>query len=397
MADSFGLKIGLEGEKEFKSQLAQINQSFKVLGSEMKLVESQFDKNDKSVEALTQRNQVLEKSIDSEKKKIETLKSALKNASDSFGENDKRTQNWQIQLNNAQSELNKMERELKENTAALNETDKALDNAGKEADKFGKEIEESKEESKEASKVFEGLGKVATALGVTLAAAVVAVGAACVKCGKALVSMSKEGASYADDILTQSTVTGIATDKLQEYMYAAELVDVSVETLTRSMKKNINAMKSAQNGSSSYVEAYNKLGVSVTDVEGNLRDSEAVYWEIIEALGKVENETERDALAMTILGKSAQDLNPLIEAGSDKMAALAKEAHEAGYVLSDEMLSKYGDYDDALQRLNNGATAAKNALGGILLPILTTLAQDGTSLLNDLQKEYRMQMVIYQK
>ena len=66
MADNFGLKIGLEGEKEFKASLAQINQSFKVLGSEMKLVDSQFDKNDTSVQALTARNGVLEKSIESQ-------------------------------------------------------------------------------------------------------------------------------------------------------------------------------------------------------------------------------------------------------------------------------------------------------------------------------------------
>lgn len=44
MADDFGLKIGLEGEKEFKKALSEINQSFKVLGSEMKVVQSQFDK-----------------------------------------------------------------------------------------------------------------------------------------------------------------------------------------------------------------------------------------------------------------------------------------------------------------------------------------------------------------
>lgn len=56
MADDFGLKIGLEGEKEFKKALSEINQSFKVLGSEMKVVQSQFDKNDSSVEALTARN-----------------------------------------------------------------------------------------------------------------------------------------------------------------------------------------------------------------------------------------------------------------------------------------------------------------------------------------------------
>ena len=80
MADSFGLKIGLEGEKEFKKALAEINQSFKVLGSEMKLATSQFDKNDKSVEALAARNKVLRKEIDEQTTKIDTLRKALQNA-----------------------------------------------------------------------------------------------------------------------------------------------------------------------------------------------------------------------------------------------------------------------------------------------------------------------------
>ena len=108
MADNFGLKIGVEGEREFKKALSDINQSFKVLGSEMQLVTSQFDKNDKSVQALTSRNEVLNKEIDAQKSKIETLRAALQNASESFGENDRRTQNWQIQLNKAQAELNEM-------------------------------------------------------------------------------------------------------------------------------------------------------------------------------------------------------------------------------------------------------------------------------------------------
>ena len=90
MADDFGLKIGLEGEKEFKKALSEINQTFKVLGSEMELVASQFDKQDKSVEALTARNTALNKEIDAQKQKISTLEQALKNAAESFGENEKR-------------------------------------------------------------------------------------------------------------------------------------------------------------------------------------------------------------------------------------------------------------------------------------------------------------------
>lgn len=98
MSENFGLKIGLEGEREFKKSLADINNSFKVLGSEMKLVDSQFDKNDKSTEALTAHSEVLNKEIDSQKQKIETLRSALTNAAESFGENDRRTQSSCVSL-----------------------------------------------------------------------------------------------------------------------------------------------------------------------------------------------------------------------------------------------------------------------------------------------------------
>lgn len=124
MSNNFGLKIGVEGEKAFKQSLSDINQAFKVLGSEMQLVTSQFDKNDTSVQALAARNSVLNKEIDTQKQKIDTLKSALANASESFGENDRRTQNWQIQLNKAQAALNNMERDLKASGGALQDNTK---------------------------------------------------------------------------------------------------------------------------------------------------------------------------------------------------------------------------------------------------------------------------------
>lgn len=388
-SENFGLKIGLEGEKEFKSQLADINQSFKVLRSEMDLVNSQFDKNDTSVEALTAKNQVLDKSIEEQKKKIDTLKAALQNAAESFGENDKRTQSWQIQLNKAQSELNGMEKELKNNNDALSKADKGMDQAGSSAKDMGKEIKDSGEQAADSSPKFEALGDVCKAVGATMATAFAAVTAAAVAAGKALVECTTNAAAYADDVLTTSTVTGIATDKLQGYMYAAELVDVATDTLTKSMAKQIKSMKAVQDGTKLSVEAYEKLGVEVMNADGTLRDSDEVYWEVIDALGKIDNETERDALAMQILGKSAQELNPLIEAGAERMNELAEEAENAGYVLSDDMLNSYGALDDQIQYLNNNTTALKNALGTVLLPLLTDLATEGNALLGEFTKGIR--------
>ena len=174
MSENFGLKIGLEGEKEFKKSLAEINNSFKVLGSEMKLVDSQFDKNDKSTEALTARSEVLNKEIDSQKQKIETLRSALANAAESFGENDRRTQSWQIQLNNAQAALNGMERELNSNNTALEKADKGFDEAGDEAKDFSNSVKKAADTSEDADGKLSKLGDTAKKIGAALGAAAAA-------------------------------------------------------------------------------------------------------------------------------------------------------------------------------------------------------------------------------
>ncbi|NCC05945.1 MAG: phage tail protein, partial [Proteobacteria bacterium] len=200
MADNFGLKIGVEGEKEFKSALRDINQSFKVLGSEMKLVTSEFDKQDKSIAATAARNEVLNKAIDAQKDKISTLEAALRNASESFGENDRRTQNWQIALNNANAELNNMERELEE--------------SAEEADDLGEELEDAGDSAEKSGGKFEKLGGILKGIGVAMGAVAVAAGAAAVKLGKEVISAY---ADYEQLVGGVDTLFGEASQSVQRY------------------------------------------------------------------------------------------------------------------------------------------------------------------------------------
>jgi hypothetical protein len=153
--------------------------------------------------------------------------------------------------------------------------------------------------------------------------------------------------------------------------------------MTGSMTRLLRTMNSANEGSESALEGFQALGVSITDEAGNLRDNEDVFWDVIDALGEIDNETERDAAAMELLGRSAQELNPLIEAGSGAFEELRQEAEETGYIMSGDTLDAFGELDDNMQRLKNGATAARNAIGQILLPVLTDLSSEGVSLLND--------------
>lgn len=268
MADNFGLKIGLEGEKEFKKALSEINQSFKVLGSEMKLATSQFDKNDQSVQALTARNTVLNKEIEAQKQKIETLRAALKNAAESFGENDRRTQNWQIQLNNAEAALNGMERELKDNNEALEQAENGFDEAGKEAGDFGKEIDKAGDEGEDAGGKLKKVGEIAADVGKAMAAAVVAIGTAAVAAGKKLWNMSNDVAAFGDNIDKTSQKIGISAESYQEWDYVFQRCGSDVNNLQTGMKKLSGVITDAATGSDSAAEKLSAVGLSIEDLNG---------------------------------------------------------------------------------------------------------------------------------
>ena len=201
-----------------------------------------------------------------------------------------------------------------------------------------------------------------------------------------MISMTKESASFADNIITLSMQTGQTTDQLQEFSYATELIDVSVDTLQGSLRKLTNNMQDTMNGTGNAQASFEALGISVTNADGSMRSANDVFYETIDALGKVKNETERDAMSMDIFGRSAQDLNPLIIQGSDTLKAYADEAHNVGYVLDEEALSALGAVDDAYQRLQKTQEGVKNQLAVEFAPYLEEFYGDATQGVKDLGK-----------
>lgn len=242
------------------------------------------------------------------------------------------------------------------------------------------------EEVKQSKVDWESVGDVVGKVGKAFGTALAALGTAAVGAASALAGLTVSASNYADDLITQSTFTRQSTDDLQKYAYAARFIDVEVNTLTKSMGKNIKSMDSARKGSAAYADAYKKLGVSVTGANGELRDSNKVYWECIDALGNIENETERDALAMQIFGKSAQELNSVIEAGSEAFKELGNEAEQMGFVLSEDAVNRLGAFNDKLQVLGAGMDGLKNAASLIALPFLDTLAGEGIPIMTKFSK-----------
>lgn len=288
---NFGLKIGLEGEKEFKKALSDINSSFKVLGSEMKLVSSQFDKNDSSVKALTAMNEVLNKEIETQKQKIEVLRQALQNAAESFGENDKRTQNWQVQLNNAEAALNDMEREVENNEKAIDSMGEEMDDSSDDAKELGESVEDTGEKADDAGSKFEKFKSVISKVGKITAAAVTAVAAAATAAGKALWNMANQTAEYGDEIEKNSQKVGLSFESYQKWDYAMKICGTEMSSCTTGLKTLTNTFDDAVNGSSSATEKFNRLGLSMEDLQGLSRED--LFATVVASLQNVTDETEK--------------------------------------------------------------------------------------------------------
>ena len=381
-------KFTLSGEKEYKQAISEIGSGMKVLDSEMRKVSSAYAQNADSVEALNAKNDVLERKISTQAEKIEYLKAALQQSAEKYGEADKRTMQWQTSLNNAEAELNNLNNQFDENKQKIADSGKEMGNLGDVVNsltsKLGIQLPDGMKSSMNA------MGSLDTQ-SLALAGGFAAVAAAIIKAEKAMISMTKESAAFADNIITLSMQTGQSTQQLQEFAYASELIDVSVDTLQGSLTKLTNNMQDTMNGTGNAKASFDKLGVSVINaVDGSMRSANDVFYETIDALGQVKNETERDAMSMDIFGRSAQDLNPLIIQGSKTLKEYADEAHNVGYVLDDEALSALGAVDDAYQRLQKTQEGVKNQLSAEFAPYLeefygdvTTMVKDGGKALKD--------------
>lgn len=361
-----GMKVVIDGEKEYKQALTDLNNGNRVLASEMKKLQAEYKGNTDSVEFLTKKGDVLERELLNQKEKVETLRQALDQAAKKYGEGSTQAMKYQAELNNAEAAQYDLEHAIQENTEAIDGQGSVWNKVGgmmeEVAGKLGIKIPDG---AKKALSGMKGLSS-GTVAAMTAAAAAIALVA---KAVSELHEMTLQAAADVDEIATQSMTTGLSTRTIQELKYAENMIDVSVDTISGSMTKLTKSMADANSGSEAMAEKFEELGVSITDTAtGQLRSAEDVFYDVIDALGGIENQTERDAAAMELLGKSAQELNPLIIQGSGALKDFAKEAEATGYVLDESQIEKLAAVDDAYQRMQLQMEATKKQMAADFAP-----------------------------
>ena len=226
-----------------------------------------------------------------------------------------------------------------------------------------KSVEKTTTKAKEAEG---GFGKMIGAAGKIGAAVVAGATAAAAGIGAMVGKISETTGSIQD----AADRTGASAEEIQKWSYAAKLSGLSAEQMEKAMIKQQKAFTDASTGSKTMSEAYAKLGVDITKVGSS---SEA-FNAVIDKLANMTDETQRNALANDIFGKSYADLAPLLNSGSDGIAKLKQEASDLGMVMSNETVAGGAEMGDVLDKLKGAAEGIFNSIGAQLIPVVTQLA-----------------------
>lgn len=332
------IKLGADAS-ELTTALRNADTALKSTQSNLREIDRALKLDPSNVTLLQQKQTELTNAIAQTKEKLEGFKSALQ-AMDDAG------------VEKTDADYMALERDILKAENQLESFNKQLQQTNAQASPLG-----------QMSAQFQDIGNKCSTLGQNMAQVSMAAGAVVGAIGSVAVSTG----IWADDLNTLSKVTGISTEKLQIYASAADLVDVEVGTIAKSVARLKKNMLTASEGTGAAAEAFDRLGVSVTDSNGNLRDQDEVFQEVLQALGQMSNETERDALAMSIFGKSAADLNPLIEDCGQTYADVAKIFEENGLgVIDQETLDKANAFNDSIDIMKMNLEQAKNILGAKL-------------------------------
>lgn len=340
-----GITIEIGGDTTgLQKALKGVDTELKNTQKELKTVEKQLKLDPTNTELLVEKQKLLNQQVELTSKRLETLKEAGKQAAEQL-------EKGAI----TQEQYDALQKEIQQTEAALQKATKA-------ADEFSVGLEKAKGHADKLAKSAQSVADKTKGLSTAAAGALVGLG-----------GMAVNAAKTADELNTLAKQSGFSTEEIQKFQYAADIIDVPADTIIASMKKIRSNMDS---DSAATVAAWDKIGVSVRNADGSLRDSTEVFYEALEGLSQIENETERDVVAMDLFGKSADQLAGIIDDGGAALKELGDQASELGVILDQETLDSLNAVNDQLDTLKANAQGQIAKAGAQAMEALLPIFED---------------------
>lgn len=376
---TIGPKIGLSGEKEFRNQLNNINETLRTLDSELKKTAAEFEGNEDSQEALTKQNEILNKKIEQQEKKLTEVKKALEYAKGEYGESATATQKWQRVLNNTETDLTKLQNQVKKNESAMDSMDSAVEKASDSLDEMGDSASDAADKTDKLSKVGSGLktGFTAAAAGVGAVVGAVAGGVSAIN------NIAEETREYREDM-----------GKLQT---AFETAGISQEAATETYKDFYSIIGEEDRS----VEAVNHLAKLTTNQKDLVKWTNicAGVWGTfgdslpIEGLTEAANETAKTGTVTGVLADALNWAGVSEDSFNEQLANCSSEQERASLItntlnrLYKESAENYRDANSAIidsRKAQSELTDATAKLGEAAEPVSTTFKYMGSEILNSI-------------
>ena len=339
-----GITVEIGGNTtKLQDSLKGLDKTLQGTQSKLKDIDRLLKLDPKNTELLTQKQKALQDAVNATKERLEQLREAAANATpESMG----------------QEQYDSLQREIVATEQSLKGLEKQSEEFGS---VFGQQISAAGKMMQELGGKIEDAGKAFAPVSGAAAGVLGTLG-----------GLAYKSVTAADDLNTLAKQTGLSTDALQKMQYASDLVDVSVEDITGAVGK----MKKSMSGSP---DAFEALGVSVTNADGSMRDAESVFYDTLEALSQIENETERDQAAYEVFGKSADQLAGIVDDGGAALKAYGDEAENLGLIMSGETLDSLNEVNDEIDKgkaqLSGAATQLGATVAEVLLPLVEPLTE----------------------
>jgi len=353
-------RFKLEGEQEFKRAMSDAANATKVLDSEMKLAKAQFEQTGDAEAYAAEQARILKEKIEEQKGAVAAAQAAMNSlAANGVSKNDKTYQMWATRLNNAKTTLTDLETQLGKTETGFEDVNEAADSTDSKLDDIDRELR-----FQNTLKILENVRDRFN--GIVRGAA---------RAGKAIWDMESDAGKWADDLATSASQAGMDVETYQAWQYASRFIDTSVGDISKSIRKMEADLAS---GSDDVLKTFNQLSVATRNQDGTVRSATDVFWDTVDALGRVEDATQRGIYAQTLLGSHYNALNPLIEAGSQAYKDMADEGMRVA-VVDEEQVKKLGELNDAQEKMDTVLTKAKETLLGEIAPAFTTVTEGITA------------------
>lgn len=352
-------ELVLEGEAKYKKGMSDAASAIKVLDAEQKLAKAQFEATGDAQQYAADKARILKEKIAEQKKAVELAETAVRELTEKGVQpNSKVMQTWRTKLINAKTSLTNMETQLQSSEDELSDQATSFSDTEKAAGDYDAQLRQIGA-GVDFQATIDAIDNVRERIKsiITFAA----------KAAKALWDLESDAGTWADETATAASQAGIDVETYQSWQYASRFIDTSVDDIVAARKRVSKALTSMTEDD---LRDFNQLGVATLDTNGKVRDSMDVLWDVVDAMGSVEDYSERERLAMNLLGRSYDNLNPLVEAGSDAYKQLAQEGMENAVVSADNV-TKLNQLNDAQQELEATWNKTKYDTLAALAPTFT--------------------------